>query len=522
MLPLIALLQAGDDSAWINAGIQAAIRQGQASYSVPAGTYTLANPIVIPPGTTNFTFRGAGSGRTILTATDPAIKQAIQVGVLPQLHNNWMITGDSNVAVQNAALGATTVKLTNPRSTLQLGYYVLWDDNKVVCAKGPNVSMNHAEIVRAIGYKADGTLTLDGPIGRQYGPNASLSPYQTGVCVNIQVAGFGFKGGPTDGLVAVGIVDKAALSDLVVEGFRSDAIMTNTSRNVTINNAHVSLASDGDAGSGYGFAIYRSRFVTVSNSTATSCRHGFMMHSGSMDVALTGCWTTNGFDLHGYDERRIALINCSGDGGDVGNDAWLAGAKDVLIQRCHFSDTFGFHANVRNVRVVDTELGGVSIYSVEPGTTPTVGVPAGGYADAIRFDRCTIRGTGYTLFWESSATRMGTVMFSRCLLENLSTSWGTVFDVGRISGTLVITDSTLNVKSLDHVVQIANVGLGYNFLMRRCQLSGLGGLAVWIKSVFRGAAMFTDNRYVGGTVQPAFMVDDTGRAVSLRNTAGSY
>jgi hypothetical protein len=519
MLPLIALLQAGDDSGWINAGIQAAIAQGRASYSVPAGNYSLAKPIVIPAGTQNFTLKGAGSGRTILTASDPAVKQAIQVGVLPQLHNNWMITGPANLPLANAPAGTSTLMLAKAQATLAAGYYVLWDDNLVVCAKGPNVSMNHAEIVRVTGYKANGTVFLDVPTGREYGPRAMLAPYQNGTCVNIGVSGFGFRGGPTDGLVAVGIVDRAALSDLSVEGFRSDAIMTNTSRNVTIDNARISLATDGDAGSGYGFAIYRSRFVTVTNSTATACRHGFMVHSGSMDVTFSNCYTTNGFDMHGYDERRIALFGCSGDGGDVGNDAWLAGARDVLIQRCSFTETLGFHANVRNVRVVDTEFGGVAVYSVEPGTTPTVGVPAGGYADGVRFDRCTIRGTGFTLFWESGANRMGTFSFNRCLFENLSTSWGTALDVGRMSGTLVISDSTLRVRSLDHVVQIANVGQGYNFQMRRCRLEGEGRLGVWIKSVYGGSATLTDNVYVGGVTQPAFMVDDTGRAINLRNVA---
>jgi hypothetical protein len=509
----------GDDSGWINAGIQAAIAQGKTVYSVPAGTYTVDNPIFIPPGTRKFAFKGAGSGLTVFTTTNPSMKQAIQVGVLPQLHNNWMITGANNLLAKNVKQGACSVQLESPTPSLALGYYVLWDENKVVCAKGPNVSMNHAEVVKVLSYApTTGVLKLDVPVGRDFGPYVKLCPYNAAVCTDIEVSGFGFLGSTSDGLAAVGIADRVVLRDLRVEGFRSDSIMTNTSRNVLIDNVHVSGASEGGAGSGYGVSIYRSRFVTVQNSSAQGCRHGFMMHSGTMDVTINNCTTNNGFDMHGYDERRIAILNCTGDGGDVGNDAWLAGARDVLIRNCKFTDPFGFHANVRNVRVVDTEMGGVGVYSAEEGTTPTVGDPAGGYADGIVFQRCTFKGSGYTLFWESGANRMGTIAFIGCTFENVSTSWGTIFDVGRVSGRITVIDSTLTVNSTDHIVQIANEGNGFSFVMRGCKLYGMGGLSSWVKATFAGQALMTDNCYYGVGYPPRFLADDSSRVVDIRNT----
>ena len=186
MLMLLSLFTpAGDDSVWINQGIQNAVGQGQSSYSVPAGLYSLGHPVVIPSGTRNFALTGAGSGRTILTVTDPAMKQAIQVGVLPTLFDNWMITGVWNVPAQAVKAGAGSVRLKTPKTTFPLGYYVLWDDTKVVCAKGPNSVMNHAEIVKAVSYTpATGDVALDTPTGRDYNSNVMLCPYDGPICVN--------------------------------------------------------------------------------------------------------------------------------------------------------------------------------------------------------------------------------------------------------------------------------------------------------------------------------------------------
>lgn len=523
MLMLLALLSpAGDDSVWINEGIRTAISEHLPSYSVPAGTYSLANPIIVPQGTRNFALKGAGSGLTVLTVTDPNMTQAIQVGVQPVLSDNWMITGPSNLPALPVASGAGCVRLQTATPTLPLGYYVLWDDYRVVCAKGPNSVMNHAEIVKAVSYDpTTGAVKVDTPIGRDYSSNVRLCPFDAPMCANIQVSGFGFQGSTSDGLLSVGVCDGATVTDMSVVGFRSDAIMTNTARNVLIDNVRVSLASDNDAGSGYGVSIYRSRFVTIEDSTATLCRHGFLMHSGSMDVTVANCTTTNGFDLHGFDERRVSIIGCSGDGGDIGNDAWLAGAQGVLIRGCQFSEQFGFHANVKNVRISDTTLGGIGVYSAEPGTTPTVGVPAGGMADGLLFERSTIAGTGYTLFWENGATRMGTVTFNGCSFLNTSPAWGTCFDVGMISGTVLLNGCNLSVASSDHVVQIDNPGVGYSFQMQNCALSGYGGLGVWIKSIFMGAASFTDNSYLGVGYPPVFLWDDSHRATSQGNTVAN-
>ena len=130
----------------------------------------------------------------------------------------------------------------------------------------------------------------------------------------------------------------------------------------------------------------------------------------------------------------------------------------------------------------------------------------------------TIMGTGFTLFWENGATRMGTVTFNGCSFLNTSAAWGTCFDVGMISGNVVLNGCSLSVASADHVVQIDNPGVGYKFQMQNCTLSGWGGLAVWIKSVFTGSASFTDSSYLGVGYPPVFLWDDTHKAINLGNT----
>src|ERR1035437_2751998 len=88
-----------DDSTWINQEITAALQRNGHSYSLPAGTYYLENPIIVPTSAHDFTFSGAGSGQTFLKTPNVVMKQAIQLGNNPLLSDNWWITGPSNVPI---------------------------------------------------------------------------------------------------------------------------------------------------------------------------------------------------------------------------------------------------------------------------------------------------------------------------------------------------------------------------------------------------------------------------------------
>jgi hypothetical protein len=474
-------------------------------------TLTLSTSLVIPAGAKNLTLQGAAGGTTIKCSTHLE-KQAIQVGVLPQLHNNWMITGSNNIGCLGAKTGEDYVVTLKPVTP---GYYVLWDETAIVCAKGPNQSMNHAELLRVINYDLLTCRAYVGQrLGREYVGQVWLAPYEQATCRNITIRGIRFEGKPLDGTamseggIAVGIADGVAIRDCSVVGFRSDAIMTNTSRNVLIDHCSVTGASEGDAGGGYGFSLYRSRFVTVQNSVATECRHSFIGHSGSTDISFRRCRSANGFDLHGYDERRIALLDCTGDGGDVGNDAWLGGAQDVLIQRCTFTESLGFHANVRNVRIVDSEIGGIAIYSVQEGTTPTVGVPAEGYATGIRIDRSTIKGQITT----QGARRFGTLSVNNSTIRG----WSTLLDLANepVSGTFLFSKCRFE-NGPDTVVQLRNQAADFRIGFNACTFTTGARTVFWAAPSFAGKATITNCRYPTGVT---FIADQSGWVVASGNT----
>ena len=338
-----------------------------------------------------------------------------------------MITGGSSgrttFSIAAAKEGQNWVQSTE---AVPLGYAVVWDHEKIVCAKGPNVSMNHAEVVRVSSYDpATGKATLDTKLGRDYLAPASLCPYEAGTCVGIKLQGIGFDGATSDGsatsegLVMVGIPDNVQLVNLHAKNFRSDAIATNTSRNVSITNCTVQGASEGGAGAGYGFSIYRSRHVVLEGDKATGCRHGILLHSGTMDVDVRSCETPNGFDLHGYDERRVNIVNCTGDGLDIGNDAWLGGALDVHLTGCTITGDVGFHGGKR-ILCSDCNFGAIGIYSVEAGTTPTVGNPSSEEVGDLTLVRCTMT-TGGSGVTDQGAKRYGTVVFQDCKFRSKST-----------------------------------------------------------------------------------------------------
>jgi len=225
-----------------------------------------------------------------------------------------------------------------------------------------------------------------------------------------------------------------------------------------------------------------------------------------MDVTFQRCASANGFDTHGYDERRIAFVECTGDGGDIGNDAWLGGASDVLISRCKFTEPIGVHANVRSVRIVDSTIGGLSIYSSERQTTWPA-EPAEGYADRIRVDRCTIRGSLTT----QGASRFGTLTMTGGAFERP----GTLIDLADqpTTGRFLFSGVAFRAGP-DQVIQLRNQGPGFVFQMVGCRFTATARNIVWVAPSFAGQALFKDCVYPAGST---FVFDQSGRVVQVGN-----
>lgn len=507
---LLAMLVPTD----IPAAVADAIASGAHSYQLPDGSVPITAPIVIPAGTRDFTLLG-GRG-TVLTTPSHFEHQAIRVGNQPVLSDNWWITGPSNIPCDPVPYGQAWVHASR---SVPLGYAVLWDDHRIVCAKGPNSSMNHAEIVRVTAYDpATGRATLDVKTGREYLGNVMLAPYDTATCVDITVRNIAFDGATSDGsdtsegLVMVGIADGVQILNCSAVNFRSDAIACTNSRNVVIASCNVKSASSGDAGSGYGFSIYRSRGVLVRGSNASGCRHGFIVHSGSMDVAIQSCTSPNGFDLHGFDERRVIISDSSGDGLDLGNDAWLAPPSDVRVTRCSITGDIGIHGGTR-LLFTACSLGPVGLYSVEAGTTPTVGDPASESIQDVTFQGCSIANGG-TCVNDQGAQTYGIVCFAQCSFVSQST----VLDLSYSGavGTLQMTGCDFTTTSVDHIIQFHQL-TGGSLQIRSCRLFGKGSLGVWARSdVAPGVVSIWNSTFYGGST---FMADDSGNVQSIGNSA---
>jgi len=498
----------------VQADVLAAIAAGQTTYTLPAGEVDLTQPIIIPPGPRGFTLSGAPGGTTLRTPAHMD-RQAIRIGNRPELSDNWWIVGPNNVAIDAVADGQNWV-----RSAQQIppGYAVIWDETKIVCAKGPNVSMNHAELVKVLTYDAaTGKATLDTKVGRSYSSPAWLCPYEGATCANLKIQGISFDGSTADGsptsegLIMVGIADGVQLVDLHAKNFRSDAIATNTARNVQITGCSVQGASEGGAGAGYGFSIYRSRNVLLQGDSAVGCRHGILLHSGTMDVDVKSCQTPNGFDLHGYDERRVNITDCSGDGLDIGNDAWLGGAKDVHLTGCTITGDVGFHAGT-GIVCTDCKFGSIGLYSVEAGTTPTVGVPASEEIGDLTLIGCTMT-TGGNGLNDQGAKRYGKVTLRDCKFRSKSTCLDLSFS-GAV-GSLACTGCTFYTQSVDHVVQFHDMP-GGTVTLDKCTLIGRGALGIWVKDNVRADVSIVGCRYIGG---PNFIVDDSKRVRASGNSA---
>lgn len=417
----VGAASAADDSIWINQNIQNAIQQGKSEYVLPAGTYTLQNSILIPPGTKNFTLRGEGKDSTIITSPNQKLAQGIAAGVVTMLHNNWGLTNRTNTLVDNVLAGSRAVRLSAGQADIAPGYYVLWDQNIVLRISGDNGAMNHAEVVKVLSYdKSTRTAYLDNPTGREFNVNPRLCHVNDSILTNVTISDMGFDGAVLDGtcstsFLAAGISDGLHVARLKVRNYTTNAIYTNIARNALVEQTDVSGANAFGPGGGYGVGIYRSRFVTVQDCMDDQSRHGFIVHSGSQDVLFQNCVSyLGGFDCHGYDDRRITFRSCVGTVLNVGNGAYLAGSKDVMADSCIFTEMLSINENTRNTYLRNCSMKGLIFYYTAEGST--LGTPSGGYADGVTVQGCTIKGElGNGIL--TNASKIGNVSFNKCKFE---------------------------------------------------------------------------------------------------------
>ncbi len=509
-----------DDSAWINSGITAALQNGLKEYDLPAGTYVLQNPILIPAGTSNFTLKGAGSGLTILTTPVVALSALVQVGSVLVLHNDWGLTNLTNYAVNAVNSGSSVINVP-PGTNIVVGhYYVLWDSH-MEWANNSNVTdvMNHAEITKVTKYNSSsGTVTLDQPTSRSYDSTAQLADANANMCTNINVSGFGMNGtvvGTTNAsssLLLVGLVDKFTTNDMYVTTYLTGALDFVNTRNLTITNASVNNAIATGPGQGYGVTLQRCRFVTVKNCTATNGRHGIICHAGTTDATISSCTCKNcSCDMHGMDERRITWSYDYCDGTiQVGNQSWPEGDQAVTITGGEYDGGLNLCAYANSVSASGTKFGPLNLWSDLAGVTN----PAWNqYADKISVSNCSFVGP-HDLIQE--CPQLGTMTLTNCTFESTQTSWGNTISIKSLnaksltfSGCTIMNDCT-NV-GYDPVV-ISTPATGCAIYMKNSTLTDAGGsnYGMQLKSTFVGTGSFTSNTFISDGGNPtAFLLNQS-------------
>jgi hypothetical protein len=492
-----------DEAPAINAAISTAIKNGVNSVTLEPRIYNLQSSIVIPAGTRNFSLLGAGSERTLLRTT-VRMGHAIRAGQIIWTHNNWGITGAEQTPVGNVGTGANRLVIAKGVKLPPPGDFVLWDEYSVRPNTDTNNSLNRAEIVRIT--QVDQTrrvVHLAAGIGREYHVKPKLAFVGNTLSSNITIAGIGFDGRAADGSTSEGLLFASLIrglevDDLRVRNFTTGAIRLVQCQDAVVSNSHVSDASAGGPGGGYGFFVIRSRFVTIRNSTARSMRHGWVLHSGTMDATVQDCDSFNAdYDSHGYDERRVTFRRCTGNVGiNIGNAAWHAGANGVLIEGSVLPGRLYVGPNVTNLTVRGSTIGSNSAtqtLTLESFAPTSLGNPSGGSPGTVRFESSRIVGFNHLVRYAGTG-HAGDVSFVNCDFLQTKPEWGVLLFLENASGNFSITGSRMEMTSNYPPVNLAGGTDNLRFSMTNTIVTAPGErIATWLRSTFSGAATIRDN-----------------------------
>jgi hypothetical protein len=520
----------GDASVWINQGIRDAIARGQSEYVIPAGVYDVRDNIVLPPGTRNFTLRGAGSQATVFTTRSRVMDQIIEIGTQTPIHNNWGISNRPTQNVRPVTSGSVFVTLQNS-ANIEPGWYALWDDYAVVASKPPHErQMNRLELVEVISYDANRRRArLRQGVGRDYRVNPKLSDMRNALTHNITVRGFGMVGSvnestqASDGIVQAGLTVGLRLDDLRVRTFGHRAILLNAVRDALVTNTDVADAVDRSIGRGYGLTMHRCRFVTVTDSIATNTRHAFVGHAGTMDVhweRLQARGPDNNLDTHGFDERRFTIVNSFGEGGVlIGNPNWLGGARDIVIRNCTFLDYVVVNPNVRGVRVINSVVGRL-MYNSARGNT---GTPNMGYADSITFQDTTFRYPSDMIY---EAPEGGSFTFTRCRFEQTRQTWGSVARLNETNARFTFNNSLFvsrSTRSQDVPIIVSTPQRSFRLTIRdsRLKTSAAAVNAVRANELVTGTISIRGNRFASTHRGQLRFLDNRSTRARVTDTANT-
>lgn len=518
-----------DDSVWINERIRDAIASNAGYYTLPPGTYHVYNPIMIPRGTKQFTLRGSGMNQTIIRAPF-ARQRLIEVGEAIMPHNNWGLTDKDNTPVQPVDEGQEVVRLHAKAAAIAPGDYVLWDGHQIVNRYGTGETHNRAEIVRVISYNPTShSVTLDEPVGRDFLMSPKLSDFNEALCENITVSDLTLDGLSSTGTGSTDLLYASGVRTLYVRNVRwtnyaNGAGVINVCKSSLISNCVVDPATTGGVGTGYGLNITRSRFTTVSNCQLNSAQ-ALKLHTGAMDSTIEDCVTTSGgnaVDAHGFDEKRVIVRRCWGNGGiTLGNEAWSAGGSGHRVEDCDLQFLF-IGPNATDVIVRRSKFReALSLSDLDPNLCSPLANPRGGRPGVLTFEDSE--------FWAPQNVlndfrwfNVASASFNRCVFGTTNASFGNVIKLNGGRGYLSFVNCDFRPAANREAIEISSGdGNMLNFYMVGCTIRSNVGLdmALWLRAPYSGRLVVVDNKLVspGAPASAAFLRNEGFSRGTVRN-----
>ncbi len=536
---------------------------------LPYGRYT-GSIISIPDGTHDLIL-DISAAQIVSDGTGNSILGALDIGF------SNVFTSSPTILLEDVDEGDLTVTLKAGQTAPTVGYYYLLNTNEAVkhISSSSQVAYKR-ELVKVTAVDGlvvtlefgasptgiDATLEHTGA-ARDYhytdaSKNPRLSSYdQTKVCKNITIRGSGTgsidAGGRPQGIIA-GLVDGLVIDGVKVFNYKQGGFHPVVCKDVEITNCISESPTQSGAGDGYDFYIQSCRGVLVrgcysKRGASGLARHSVICHGGSSDVFAVDCFSEGANpDTHGMDERRVHFLRCNKSPGftngiNIGNPAWLGGAKNIIVEDCDLDANFNLHPNVDGLTVKNSKFANLRIQSA----SNTAAIPSGGYPTNWSFDSdCVFTTSGnlnvidaYSPLETGGLLRCGIGEFNaqvvvnqqyfRSILAVDSASSNTV--IKKIQGTLTIdgmvatrTKIATSFASTMVVPFTFKPNDNFNLILKNCDITSPTSRAVNIRSPWTvGSCVVTDNNLTTASSSPAFVSDDTAVTVSKTlsgNTAG--
>jgi hypothetical protein len=350
-----------------------AIDRGEASFTIPPGTYDLDRPFFIPGGRDGLTIYANGvtfKHRRGYTGVLLAHASTLRT----YAGNNANLPGWAS-RIAAAALSdrnAGTLAL-DASSSVTAGYHILTDDTQSVGTQGTYhvkrelvyISTSGTVSSVAFGRQPARVVGTGSGQGSTYSAAAELVPVQALSSRNITIEGLTLDGsaaptGYADYLSHLAFVDGLTFRNCMAKNFKFEGLTTMFCRNCLYDGCALQNSNGSAGGQGYAIAeygVYNTRSLnctfTDTGSATQGIRHAHYTAYGASNKLQSGCRASNTYNPASKDtplwevgshvgpDRDCKMVDCrhsSGVGGGIGaggHQLFGYGSTAPLIENCH-------------------------------------------------------------------------------------------------------------------------------------------------------------------------------------------